>query len=193
MARAPSGLSGLFSGIVKSRRMKHAARFIREGDRVLDLGCGLGEMIPLLPESAEYLGVDNSVYMIERNRSRYENRAFACLDFEKDILPEGPWDVILLLAVLEHLRHPGKMFSSFGNLLKSGGKVILTTPHPKSARLHAWMARLRLLSPVADSEHVALYDRPALEEMACGADLVFRAYHTFLFSLNQLVVMEKSR
>ncbi len=135
MGERPPGLSGLLSPSVKRRRIRQAVHRLRPGDRVLDLGSGLGEIVTHLPEGVTYLGVERDPYMVESCRRRYPGWTFLRGDILADPLPGGPWDAVLLLAVLEHLADPAGLLRRAGSVLAPGGRVVATTPHPRARRL----------------------------------------------------------
>ncbi len=191
MADAPPGLSGLLSLTVKRRRIRRAVRHLRAGDRVLDLGSGLGELVESLPPDVAYLGVERDPHMVEHCRRRFPGLTFLRGDILKDPLPAGPWDAILLLAVLEHVPDPAALLAKAAALLATGGRIVVTTPHPRGQRILELLARLRLLSSFADDEHETLLDRGALEAAGAEAGLELAGYATFLAGLNQCAVFRR--
>src|SRR4051794_10824886 len=75
----------------------------RAGIRMLDIGCGPGEMFAHMP-SLEYTGLDISAPYIEHARERFGDRA----DFRVasgDALPSDlrGYDLAVAIAVLHHL------------------------------------------------------------------------------------------
>ncbi|MGA9799643.1 MAG: class I SAM-dependent methyltransferase [Terriglobales bacterium] len=74
-----------------------------QGDRVLDIGCGPGTMVPYLP-GTEYVGIDSSSEYIERARERYPQARFVCQRVgEYDLVEPDYFDIVLALGVLHHL------------------------------------------------------------------------------------------
>ncbi len=80
----------------------------------LDVGCGHGRFLALLKErhpDAEVTGVDGSAELLEAARARTDLPGpcrFLQIDFDEDAsaLPEGPFDLVTLIAVLHHV--PGE-------------------------------------------------------------------------------------
>jgi SAM-dependent methyltransferase len=189
---APRGVSGLLSGTVKAFRHRKALAFLRPGDCVLDVGSGLGEIVDRLPQGVEYTGVERDPWLCGKCRSRHPGRTFLQGDF-LDLLPTLPGgrDAVLMLALLEHTPDPGALLRAGASLLRPGGLLLATTPSPWGERLHAFGARLRLLSSMASEEHHALLGRRAVEALAGGAGLASERYERFLLGLNQLFVFRK--
>jgi SAM-dependent methyltransferase len=93
----------------KHRLMRYHDFFVdrvRRGDRVLDIGCGKGELAYDLVQraGARVVGIDSNADYLRFARTRFTAPE---LDFvEGDVLvelPEGPFDVVILSNVLEHI------------------------------------------------------------------------------------------
>jgi 2-polyprenyl-3-methyl-5-hydroxy-6-metoxy-1,4-benzoquinol methylase len=129
-------------------------------------------------------------------RRRHPGSAFASWDVDAEAPPPEvvagvPYDVVLMLAILEHLPSPVRALSRAAALLAPGGRILATTPHPLGRWPLEAGAYLGLLSRHADEEHEALLDRAALERAARSAGLEMTLYTRFLAGLNQLVVLTR--
>ncbi len=95
------------------------------GDRLLDLGCGQGRVAHLIPEGVSYMGLDFSAEMIALARAEADRprTRFLVADLLTEPWPEleGPFDWILLRAVLHHI--PG--FKERARLLKNAKRHLL--------------------------------------------------------------------
>lgn len=100
-----------------------AAR-IAAGSRVLDVGAGAGPYRPLFAH-CEYRAHDFG-------REPGTIGKYTTLDFQSDItsmpVPDESFDVILCSEVLEHVPEPIRAVQEFGRILRSGGKLLLSTP-----------------------------------------------------------------
>jgi SAM-dependent methyltransferase len=101
-------------------RLRTVYRFlVRPGLRVLELGCGRGDLLAALAP-AEGVGVDFSPAMIEAARKQHPHLRFIVGDAHVDLRELAPpfdvivlsdllhdaWDVQALLSELQHLCHP---------------------------------------------------------------------------------------
>lgn len=109
---------------------------VREGERVLDIGCGNGLMVPfLLDRGAFYVGVDIAENLTAIAEKRYEEAVQSgrarFLRGEATELPaaDSGFDVALSFAVLHHLPSAPlrrKFFAEIRRVLRPGGRVKIT-------------------------------------------------------------------
>jgi SAM-dependent methyltransferase len=98
--------------------------------RVLDLGCGTGELLNYLGD-VNYTGVDVSDDYIVRARSNFGDRGeFFVGDASSVDLPAGEFDLVLAVGVLHHLDdlQAEGLFGVAAAALKSGGRLITIDP-----------------------------------------------------------------
>ncbi|MHB1594408.1 MAG: class I SAM-dependent methyltransferase [Streptosporangiaceae bacterium] len=103
------------------------------GDKVLDLGCGTGQLsLPLAERGASVLAIDVSAGMIERLAEKAEERSLPNLEglatpVEDLSLPEGSIDLIVTSYALHHLRDPDKarLVSTAYTWLRPGGTLVV--------------------------------------------------------------------
>jgi SAM-dependent methyltransferase len=97
---------------------------------ILDLGCGNGRLLEVLPNQVKYLGIDNSEALIRLARENYPGKEFRFGDIlELDKLPETDFTTIFCLAVLQHI--PGrnlrlKALKQMSAKLVPGGQLIIS-------------------------------------------------------------------
>jgi len=103
---------------------------IKDGDRVLDLGCGNGRLIELFAgKSIDYLGVDNSENLLNVAKKRYPNNNFLLADALNLPLTDNSFDAIFSIAVLHHIPSRNlriKFLKEAKRVLKPGGILVLT-------------------------------------------------------------------
>jgi len=106
------------------------SEYIKDGDKILDLGCGNGRLINLFKyKKINYLGVDNSKKLLEFARLKYPNYEFLLFDGLKIPAKANQFDTVFCIAVFHHI--PSKhlrldFLEEIKRVLKPGGRVILT-------------------------------------------------------------------
>jgi ubiquinone/menaquinone biosynthesis C-methylase UbiE len=107
--------------------------------RVLDVGCGPAMMAPVLAAMGlEVHGIDLSGEMVRRAGERMAGDAlagrshFAVGDFERLPYPDGFFDAVIAMGVLEYLPAYGEALRSTARVLKPGGIAVFTVPNSLS-------------------------------------------------------------
>jgi len=133
-----------------SKRFTEAVKYIKEGDKFIDLGCGVAKVARLLTDKVECWGVDISDDVIEQNKKElkgnYQQGYIGSLEF----LPQNYFDVVFCGETIEHLDDPSVLFKEAFGILKTGGKLIVTTPFENR---------------VGSTEHIWSFDKEDVEKM----------------------------
>lgn len=128
-------------------------RVIREhvrpkpGERILDIGCGPGDVVRFLPARVQYVGFDESAAYIETARRRFGHRArFYCERVREKTLAEGErFDIVLAFGILHHLDDPEAiaLFRLAGQALRPGGRLFTLDGCfvPGQSRWARWLLR----------------------------------------------------
>src|SRR5437764_14475067 len=104
---------------------------VREGLRVIDLGCGTGELTRRLADAlpgSDVLGIDNSPQMLERAREherpglRFEPGAI------EELRGEAEWDLVFTHAVLQWVDDRPTLIPRLLALVKPGGPLAVQMP-----------------------------------------------------------------
>jgi SAM-dependent methyltransferase len=106
--------------------------FLPKQGRVLDLGCGRGEVLELLQEQGyEAVGVETDNELVRICSEKGLNVA------NQDVISylgtnPGPWDGIFIGHLIEHLpvKRAYDLLSGAWAALRAGGRIILLTPNP---------------------------------------------------------------
>jgi SAM-dependent methyltransferase len=98
------------------------------GARVLDVGCGVGQVVARLKEAGfEAYGVDVSSPNIERAR-RFSERC-QLYDGKKLPFPDGHFAAVGALNVLEHVEEPEAFIAELARVAQTGGRIVLSSPN----------------------------------------------------------------
>jgi trans-aconitate 2-methyltransferase len=96
----------------------------RPGERILDVGCGTGQLTARIAESgAEVEGLDSSTEMIGQARRNYPNIRFRLAN-AAEFTVEQPYDAVFSNAVLHWIKDAESAVSSFASALKPGGRFV---------------------------------------------------------------------
>ncbi len=145
---------------------------LKDGDMVLDAGCGPGHLIERLMgetgvSSISVTGLDLSQGMIKRARKKLRNLAHVELrvaDLNKDLdLPDGRFDKMVCSNALYALENPRRVMAEFHRVLKPGGALIIANPKPDAGQKAILREHIRTLKQITS--------------------LRKRAYHTMAFVL----------
>jgi SAM-dependent methyltransferase len=112
-------------------------RYAGRGGRVLDVGCGTGFLLERLAERGySGVGVDLSPESVEHARRRL--REIGAADRLTAVVgsayepPEGPFDLIALTDVLEHLEDPRACLRALREQMAPTGLLVISTPNRRS-------------------------------------------------------------
>src|SRR5664279_864835 len=114
------------------------AAAIREGERVLDVGCGTGQTTRDAARAASAgaaFGVDLSSRMLDHARRRaaeelVTNVTFAQADAQIHPFEPGAYDVAISRTAAMFFCDPIAAFTNIGRALRSGGRLVLVTWQP---------------------------------------------------------------
>lgn len=109
--------------------------------RVLDVGCGTGDVLDGLPRDCMSLtGVDMVAEMIEEARRTHPGDTFLVADATNLPFEPESMDVITSLGVLEYVPDPQAVLRSMWRVLAPGGHLIMSFPNRRSPfrRLRPW-------------------------------------------------------
>ncbi len=119
------------------RRHLVVYRWIAErcrGARAIDMACGEGYGTAVLAERASQVtGVDANPEAHEHARLRYTRPG---LRFERALVEQfdggAPYDAIVFLQTIEHIRQPGELLARLASLLAPGGAAYVSTPNVRT-------------------------------------------------------------
>ena len=98
--------------------------------RILDLGCGTGWLSVILGRFGPTTGIDLSPVAIERARQLYPDVEFVAGDLFSASLPQGAFDVVVGVQVIEHVEDPAQFLNLVADVLRPGGHLLLITDNP---------------------------------------------------------------
>jgi ubiquinone/menaquinone biosynthesis C-methylase UbiE len=152
-------------------RSAFAADNLHAADRVLDLGCGQGDLTAVLAAAgARPVGVDVAQAALARARRRHPELRFVLAPLDGELpFDDGSFDVVWASEVIEHVADTARWLSEVRRVLAAGGRLLITTPNHGRVAL-ALHGVERYSEPLGD--HLHLYSsrslRRLLEEFGFG-------------------------
>ncbi len=139
----------------------------RPGERVLDLGCGAGRFLAALRDAgADPVGVELAEGALERARRNVPGADLRPLGPGGELpLEDASVDLVWSSEVLEHVPDTARTLSEARRVLRTGGRLLVTTPaHGPLRRTLIALARFDShFDPLG--QHVRFYSRASLERV----------------------------
>ena len=160
------------------------------GRDVLEVGCGEGMMF----DGTETMPVQMDVSWTRVARAMGKARYLLCGDgYELPFAPAS-FEVVLLIAVLEHTREPQRVLAEAKRVLKPGGRVVIVVPN--DATMSAGRLLLRKF-PIRYPDHVTFTTPGKMRRWLADGFRITEAFHLpfrrlpFAANLYHFVVAER--
>ena len=108
------------------RKLHKQAQVKSNSFRILDIGCGGGVAFDDVSQFGDVYGIEPDPHLavaLPHWRDRIEWRLF-----DNDYVPQEPFNLVLMLDVLEHIQHDEDALLHLKNVLEPGGFAIITVP-----------------------------------------------------------------
>lgn len=116
------------------RKLKRRSSQSESEWQILDIGCGGGVAFEDLSNFGNVYGIEPDPHL-SNAFPQYRDR-IAQQPFDANFSPDGPFDLILMLDVLEHIEHDEDALIALRKILKPDGFAIITVP----ALMSLWSA-----------------------------------------------------
>ena len=164
----------LFTPDTENNSWSHLSKYIKDNDRVLDVGCSsgnFGESLIRL-KKCEVIGIDIDPKDILLAKKVLTKALKLDINNTKNYKLLGKFDVIIFADVIEHLIDPRETLRKVKVLLKNDGKIIFSIPNMAHISV-----RLQLLdglfpyknSGLLDKTHLHFYDREEVDTVFADA------------------------
>jgi ubiquinone/menaquinone biosynthesis C-methylase UbiE len=111
------------------------------GCSVLDAGCGTGRhTVFLAARGHDVVGIDTSPEMLAFAAAKVPAARFELAELERIPLEDDSVDAAICCLVLSHSRDIGPAVRELGRVLRPGGRLIISNPHPLATGLLGWRA-----------------------------------------------------
>jgi len=115
------------------------SKFIEPQSRVIDLGCGDGELLAYLKQSKSVhgYGIDKAFTNVQACVKKGINVFQESIEEELRLLPDGSFDAVVLSQTLQEIKQPRQVLSE---MLRIGKTAIISFPN-----FAFWTVRFQLL------------------------------------------------
>ncbi|MGO7050618.1 class I SAM-dependent methyltransferase [Rhizobium johnstonii] len=127
-----ANLLGRIKTIVNRKRLRGVVAHLPLGGRVLDVGCGNGELLIALRQARpdlELFGLDWHFPVETRNSLESQGIGLIEAPLEAAELPAQPFDLIVMLQLIEHLWEPEESLQRLVRGLAKDGRLLIETPN----------------------------------------------------------------
>jgi len=155
-------------------------RFVPDGARVLDVGCGTGSMSKLVRDlrHATVIGIEPNPERAGLARQRGIDVHVGVLNAQTSATL-GDFDAVVFADVLEHLEDPAATLRTARSVLRRGGVVVASVPN-----VAHWTVRWNLLlgrfdyQPVGimDATHLRWFTRRSIHSLFGAAGFTVQTY-----------------
>ena len=119
----------------------------RPGDRVLEVGCGAGNILAQIPGSRR-CGLDLAGSLLMKAARRLAKRgSFVQGDAERLPFRDGAWRHVYCSEVLEHIPSPGAALAEMRRIIADGGVAVVSVPNERLINTLKAMLRASGLYP----------------------------------------------
>ncbi|MCI0570956.1 MAG: methyltransferase domain-containing protein [Myxococcaceae bacterium] len=178
------GVAGLYEALYPSLHLyaSRVERFleqvVRPGSRVLDVGCGGGQLTRGLPESAHVVGMDISEEMLAVARASRPSGEYLVQSYAEPIPSSlGRFDVVLAAGCLDYCDDLTRAIGHLGAAMNHGGRMLFSVLE-RSAELPGHEARTRTLQTTAPPVTLYFWSGRECEEalVSAGLEVVERTH-----------------
>jgi ubiquinone/menaquinone biosynthesis C-methylase UbiE len=175
--------------LLRKMRIRRVLPYIREhrNCRLLDIGCGWDARFlkSVEPYIGSGVGVDFKAPEYAEGKLRTERLTL------QDRLPyaDASFDLVTMLAVLEHLEQPEAILREIRRILRPGGQLVLTVPSKAARPVLEFLAfRLGVVSRSEIADHKVYYDRDSLGLALKLAGFTLLCHRYFQLGMNNFCV-----
>jgi len=171
-------------------RSSKAAKYIKPGSIICDLGCGReGNFLKEIEKTiSRGFGFD---FFVD-NSFGSDKIKLQDLDLNNNIpLPDFSVDVVTAMAVLEHLNNYEAFIGEIYRILKKNGILILSTPSQLADPVIKTLGFLGLIDKKQAYDHKKYFNKKQLLRILKEAGFAGVTVSRFQFGFNQLVIGRK--
>lgn len=158
--------------------------------RVLDIGCGWNAkfLLSIEPFIDKGFGIDFKAPNIQTEKIRTIQSTIA------DKLPfeDSSFNVVTMMAVLEHLENPFEIIQEIDRVTQIGGQLVLTVPSKISKPVSEFLAyKIHIINEQEIKDHKNYYNKKDLYDLFKHTHFKIIKHRYFQLGLNNFCVLKK--
>lgn len=171
-------------------RLQLAKGWVPSGSRVLDIGCHQGEFLKMLGQKiSASVGID-PLYCGDVTSYGHQ---FLSQEFHEHLpFEDASFDVVVLLATIEHMQQKAAIAREAKRLLRKGGLVIITIPSLFVDRILSFLLLIGIVDGMSLGEHHG-FSPDDLPTIFTSNGFGLKRKQKFQFGLNNLYVFERTQ
>ncbi len=167
--------------ILRWFRLRKVTSQIPHGARLLDVGCGRSARFLKTVESQISYGVGIDFKVVPLRTAKLETIQ-THLDQQLPFA-DSSFDVVTMLAVLEHIEHEKSILSEIRRVLRQDGKLVLTVPSVWAQPVLEFLSfKLKIVDEMEIKDHKRYYNRKILRQVLVD-EIGFRNFQHHYFQL----------
>ena len=178
------GLAYQVRSWLEARRLLQCCRDLPDDARILDIGCGDGFHLKLFQRfgklSWNVQGIDASEKAVAA--ARKSGLMVRHANVQTAALPGESFDLIFLIATIEHVEDPVDVLLSVRELLKPGGRVVIVTDNTSAADF--WLFSRRHWGGYHFPRHWNLFNESSLKQLAAISSMQVTRIETIVSPVN---------
>lgn len=120
------------------RRWRRSLAGLARG-RVLEVGCGTGQMLPLYPHTVELFGLEPNPDLLARARRRAAQAALLQGSVEHLPFPDNSFDTVISGLVFCSVPDPARGLAEIRRVLRSDGRLLMLEHVHARSRAGRWL------------------------------------------------------
>jgi 2-polyprenyl-3-methyl-5-hydroxy-6-metoxy-1,4-benzoquinol methylase len=135
---------------------------VKEGQKILEVGCSTGEFLSVCSTRFDAYGQDLSASAIETAAKRFPSLQGKLFSGPIEDFSSGThqFDAIVMYDVIEHLKNPLEALWKILVLLKDDGHLVMSTPNSLALVSRIMRSKWAFMTP---PEHLFFFNRPSLQ------------------------------
>lgn len=182
--RVDGGLLPRLTAFLRRREAIRLARELPQRADVLEIGCGVGDLlVPLRELGLRVVGIDTTEHAVELAR-RHWGLDVRDVDLADARFPPHSFDAVIMRYAIEHVASPSTELRHVARVLKPGGRLFVTTCNTASLDCRVFG---RYWYGFDVPRHLNLYSADSLARLVENAGLTVESVSFSLVPTNWLV------